>query len=159
MVDVDAHGLWVCGQALAKNGKKAVQERKTSLVMNIFHKDFADFINAFENDQVQYILVGGLAVVLHGYNRTTGDMDLLVNPTEDNYYKMQNAFQEFGLPKTAIHLNEFLNPNEIDVFTFGRPPLAIDVMTKMQGVTFEEAYAKSLEMEVESLKVRIPKLV
>ena len=58
MVDVDADGLWICRQALAKNGKKAVQERKTSLLMNIFHKDFADFINAFENNQVQYTRAG-----------------------------------------------------------------------------------------------------
>jgi hypothetical protein len=47
--------------------------------LNIFNQDFADFINAFENNRVEYVLVGGLAVVLHGYNRTTGDMDILVS--------------------------------------------------------------------------------
>jgi len=42
--------------------------------LNIFNQDFADFINAFDNNQVEYVLVGGLAVVLHGYNQTIGDL-------------------------------------------------------------------------------------
>lgn len=123
--------------------------------MNIFHQDFAEFIAAFNNNKVEYILVGGLAVVLHGYNRTTGDMDLLVNPTKANYLKMMRAFKEFGLPLNSILENDFLNPEEMDVFTFGRPPLAIDLMTKMRGVAFEEAYEQSIEMEIEGIIIRL----
>lgn len=42
---------------------------------NIFNEDFRDFINALNNNHVRYILVGGFSVILHGYSRTTGDMD------------------------------------------------------------------------------------
>ena len=43
---------------------------------NIFHQDFLDFLSALNEAEVRYILVGGYSVVLHGYPRTTGDMDL-----------------------------------------------------------------------------------
>lgn len=42
----------------------------------IFNSDFRDFIQALNNQHVQYILVGGYAVILHGYRRVTGDMDM-----------------------------------------------------------------------------------
>ena len=52
---------------------------------NIFNDDFSDFIRALNNHDVQYILVGGYAVILHGYRRATADMDLWVNKTKENY--------------------------------------------------------------------------
>ena len=48
---------------------------------NIFHQDFRDFLSALNEAEVRYILVGGYSVVLHGYSRTTGDMDLWVERT------------------------------------------------------------------------------
>ena len=55
---------------------------------NIFNSDFRDFIAALNNNQVRYILVGGYSVILHGYSRTTGDMDLWVERTKENYLKI-----------------------------------------------------------------------
>ena len=45
---------------------------------NIFQEDFRDFLNALNQQKVRYLLVGGFAVILHGYSRTTGDMDIWV---------------------------------------------------------------------------------
>jgi hypothetical protein len=45
---------------------------------NIFNEDFSEFISCFNKQEVEYILVGGMAVILNGYNRTTGDMDVWV---------------------------------------------------------------------------------
>ncbi len=42
----------------------------------LFNQDFQDFIRALNNNQVEYLLVGGYSVILHGYQRNTGDMDL-----------------------------------------------------------------------------------
>jgi len=52
---------------------------------NIFNQDFQDFINSLNKFNVDYLLVGGYAVILRGYNRTTGDMDIWVNKTQENY--------------------------------------------------------------------------
>jgi hypothetical protein len=46
--------------------------------MNIFHEDFRDLISALNDHNVSYVLVGGYSVIIHGYRRSTGDMDLLV---------------------------------------------------------------------------------
>ena len=51
---------------------------------NIFNNDFQDFISALNNNNVEYLLVGGYSVILHGHSRTTGDMDIWVNRTSEN---------------------------------------------------------------------------
>jgi predicted acyl esterase len=52
--------------------------------MNIFNDDFRDFIQCLNKHQVEYVLVGGYAVIIRGYSRSTGDMDIWVNKTEAN---------------------------------------------------------------------------
>lgn len=61
---------------------------------NIFNSDFRDFISALNNNTVDYILVGGYSVILHGYLRTTGDLDIWVNKKKKNYAKLVKAFEE-----------------------------------------------------------------
>ena len=51
---------------------------------NLFNPDFQDFIQALNTNDVAYILVGGYSVILYGYSRTTGDMDLWVQANEEN---------------------------------------------------------------------------
>jgi len=54
---------------------------------NLFNQDFQDFIQSLKVNEVEYILVGGYAVILHGYIRSTADMDVWVHKTKDNYKK------------------------------------------------------------------------
>jgi hypothetical protein len=56
---------------------------------NVLNADFTEFIDSLNHKEVEYILVGGYAVIYHGYNRTTGDLDIWVNPTSANYKKLQ----------------------------------------------------------------------
>jgi len=60
---------------------------------NIFHEDFRDFLTALNDADVRYILVGGYSVVLHGYSRTTGDMDLWVDRSGENYDRLLTAVE------------------------------------------------------------------
>ena len=53
--------------------------------MNIFNDDFKDFILYLNQNEVEYIVVGGYAVIIRGYSRSTGDIDIWVNKTEENY--------------------------------------------------------------------------
>ena len=122
---------------------------------NIFHDDFRDFIKALNNQQVEYILVGGYSVILHGYARTTGDMDIWVNPTIDNYKRLVNAFQEFGMAVFDMIEKNFLQNKSIDVFTFGRPPVCIDIMKEVKGLDFRSSYHHSVMVETDGLFVRL----
>ena len=108
---------------------------------NIFNSDFNDFLSSFERAGVEYVLVGGYSVIIHGYQRTTGDMDLFVNPTSENYSKIIHAFDEFGMSLFSMTLERFLNIKEIDVF-------------KKKQKLMQYAMQKGYEMEliIEALK-------
>ena len=121
---------------------------------NIFQEDFRDFLNALNETEVRYLLVGGYSVVLHGYSRTTGDMDLWVERTVENYNKLKIAFLKFGMPVFDMTEENFLSHPVWDVFTFGTPPVAIDIMVKLEGLNFEEAFQKAIIFEDDDLKIR-----
>lgn len=123
--------------------------------LNLFNNDFKDFIESLNKFDVDYILIGGYAVVLHGYHRTTGDMDVWVNATETNHRKLLQAFSFFGLPTDAIRLDRFLNNDRYDVFSFGRPPMAIDIVTAIQGVEFDDAYPSVKIVKIQDIKVKL----
>ena len=122
---------------------------------NIFNQDFQDFINALNNTKVKYILVGGYSVILHGYSRNTGDLDLWVQKTKKNYNRLKHAFQEFGMPIYDMTESAFLSNPDLDVFTFGRPPISIDIMTAVKGLEFNLAFEEAEFREVEGLKIRL----
>jgi hypothetical protein len=121
---------------------------------NIFNPDFRDFILALNDNNVEYILVGGFAVILHGHSRVTGDMDIWVNRTEENYKKLMKAFYQFKMPAFDMTKENFLNHEDWDVFKFGRKPAAIDVMVKVKGLDFDECFKLSKMFEVEDLTIR-----
>lgn len=122
---------------------------------NILNDDFREFLKCLNKESVEYILVGGYAVIFHGYTRTTGDLDIWVNKTLENYKKLKNAFLDFGMPVFDMTEDNFLyNPN-IDVFTFGRPPVCIDIMNQIKGLEFEDCYKKTDLINVQNIKVRL----
>jgi hypothetical protein len=122
---------------------------------NIFNDDFRDFIEALNIHEVEYLLVGGYAVILHGYRRTTGDMDIWVNTTTENLEKLIKAFLQFGLPTNELTEENFLHDDSIDVFSYGRPPVSIDVMKKVKGLQFDMAFTSSEIYNEDGLKIRI----
>lgn len=122
---------------------------------NIFNSDFRDFLTSLNNHGVRYILVGGYSVILHGYSRTTGDMDLWVERTADNYAKIVAAFQDFGMLVFDMTESNFLEHPAWDVFTFGVPPVAIDVMISIEGFSFNEIYQRSVIFNDGGLQVRV----
>lgn len=124
-------------------------------MQNIFNPDFQDFIRALNESDVKYILVGGYAVIIHGYNRTTGDLDIWVEQSAENYHKLIQAFQKFGMPVFDMSMNNFLENSKLDVFTFGRPPVSIDVMLSVKGMDFKEVYSNLEKRIVEELEVKV----
>jgi hypothetical protein len=121
---------------------------------DIFNNDFRDFIQSLNNNDVEYLLVGGYAVILHGYRRLTGDMDIWVNQTRENYKKLVVAFNEFGLPVFDMTEQTFLNSEIADVFSFGRPPVSIDILTQLKGVEFGDAFKFAQTFNENGLLIR-----
>ncbi len=102
------------------------------------------------------MLVGGYATIIHGYNRTTGDLDVWVNQTEQNYIKLVKAFKKFRMPVFDMKKEKFLYDPSIDVFSYGRPPVSIDIITKLKGLEFEQVWGNVEEKELnEEVKVKV----
>lgn len=109
---------------------------------NIFNDDFRDFIECLNRNEVKYILVGGMAVILNGYVRTTGDMDVWVEKSSDNYTNLLKAFHAFGMPVFDMTRERFLSDIH-DVWSFGRDPVRIDLMTAVKGLDFTTAFTNA----------------
>lgn len=120
---------------------------------DIFESDFSDFLNALNITSTEYIVVGGYAVIIHGYYRTTQDLDVWVNKTPENYIKLAKAYAIFGMPVFDMTLENFMG-DEFDVFSVGKSPLRIDIITTLKGLSFDAAYKNVLEKEIEGKKVK-----
>lgn len=119
---------------------------------NLFNQDFKDFIGYLNKNDVKYLLVGGYAVILHGYIRSTADMDIWVDKSQINYQKLIKALVDFGAP--AIPKEEFFG-NEFDVWGLGREPNRIEIMSEVKGLKFDFAFDKSKVYQHENINIRI----
>lgn len=125
---------------------------------NIFNEDFQDFIKSINGAKVKYVLVGGYSVIFHGFPRTTGDLDIFVEVSKENYEKLSKAFFEFGLSVFDMTEGNFLFNKNMTVFSFGRPPVSIEILKEISGLTFEEVYCNALDTEIEEIPVKIIQL-
>jgi hypothetical protein len=122
---------------------------------DLFSSDFREFLQALNDQEVEYILVGGFAVILHGYQRVTGDMDIWVNRTEENYIRIKAAFDQFGMPVFDMSRENFLFEKSMDVFRFGRRPNAIDIMLSVKGLQFSECFEIAKWFEDDGLQIKV----
>ncbi len=122
--------------------------------MNLLNDDFQDFITALNKYGVRYILVGGYAVVVRGYSRSTGDMDVWIEKSETNYECFLEAIHNFGIPTDAIPKDKFFSI-AFDVFAFGKPPYAIEIMTAVKGLDFESTYNKATWEEIDGITIKV----
>ena len=120
---------------------------------DLFNEHFRDFIQALNEHQVEYVLVGGMAVILHGYVRSTGDMDIWVNKTKLNYQRLVKAYMQFGMPLFDMTESAFLS-DKYDVWGIGVPPVKIEIMTAVKGLSFNETFEMSQVYEERGLRIR-----
>lgn len=125
------------------------------MISRLFNDDFRDFLQALNEAQVRYVLVGGYAVIIHGHARNTGDLDIWVERTEENYQRLERAFQNFGMPVFDMTIENFLEAEKFDVFSFGIPPVCIEILTKVKGLTFDETYSAAEDREIDSIQVKV----
>jgi hypothetical protein len=120
---------------------------------DFFNEDFRDFLKVCNERNVEYILVGGMAVILHGYVRTTGDMDVWVNRTKENYQKIAEAFSDFGMSLFDMTESNFLS-DRFDVWSFGVSPVKIELLTTVKGLNFDEAFKNAQFYTEEGISIR-----
>lgn len=115
-------------------------------------KDFKEFIELLNKNEVRFLVVGAYAVGLHGYIRFTGDLDIWIEPSVENAHKVMNSLSEFGFGSlSGLSINDFIKENS--VVQFGYPPLRIDVMTSVSGIHFKDCFEKREIDTIDGTKV------
>jgi predicted nucleotidyltransferase len=117
----------------------------------MFSQDFREFIELLIKNKAEYLIVGGYAVGIHGHPRYTGDLDIWLNPTPQNAEQILKSVNEFGFSSFKLTLEDFTKPG--NVIQLGYPPFRIDLLTEIDGVTFEDCYKNRKEVTIEELKV------
>jgi hypothetical protein len=120
--------------------------------MENLNPDFLDFITLLDQRSVEYLIVGGYAVGFHGFPRYTGDIDFFVSINEENAEKLVRVLDDFGFGGIGIEREDFLKP--FFVVEIGREPRKIQILTGIDGVSFQECLKGAVECEYLERKLR-----
>jgi len=102
------------------------------------NQDFVDLLRAFDSHDVRFLVVGAYALALHGRPRATGDLDVWVEATKENADRVMRALAAFGAPLAEVSKADFARPGV--VVQLGVSPGRIDILTRLTGLTFDEAW-------------------
>ena len=114
-------------------------------------KDFREFIESLNSHHVDFVIVGAYALAFHGSPRYTGDLDILVRPNLENAARIEQAIRDLGFASTDLKAADFAVPDQI--VQLGHPPLRIDLITSLTGVTFDEVWQERVPAELDGVPV------
>jgi len=117
----------------------------------MLNEDYKDILQLLLKDKVKFLVVGAYALGVHGYPRATGDIDIWVEPSQENAQKVYVVLGKFGSPIKEISMETFSTKGII--FQIGVPPRRIDLITEIDGVKFENAYKNRKVISLQNLKV------
>lgn len=100
-------------------------------------QDFRDLLKLFNKHKVDYIIVGAYALGFHGAPRYTGDLDVFVRADPINARNIMQALHEFGFGSVGLTTADF--EEEGKVIQLGVPPVRVDLITSITGVSWEQA--------------------
>src|SRR5262245_3517447 len=115
--------------------------------------DFRDFLKLCTRKRVRYLLIGGYAVHYHGYPRATADMDVWIEISRTNAARMVETFRAFGYRAPDLREELFLEKGAI--IRMGNPPLRLEILNTISGVSFKECYAARKKVMIDGIRVNL----
>jgi predicted nucleotidyltransferase len=101
---------------------------------------------------VEYLLVGGYALAAHGHPRYTGDIDFWVQSTEPNLLRLLDALRDFGFGSLGLAVSDFAADTVVQL---GQPPRRIDLLTGIDGVSFDACWSRREQVTVDGVRLNI----
>ena len=116
--------------------------------------DFKEFLKLLNSSSVEYLVIGGYAVNVHGYARATADLDIWISIHPENARRVAQVLREFGFAQAEPET--FLRPCQ--VIRMGVPPVRLAILTSVSGVEFADCYARRLEAELDGVPINLIQL-
>lgn len=107
--------------------------------MDFLIKEHQEMLLKLMERQVDFMLIGGYAVIIYGYSRGTEDMDIWLKPDNRNKIKLIDALSDLGINKNDLEKLAQADFGSLKVFYIGKKPLKIDFLTQVVGVAWDEA--------------------
>lgn len=106
--------------------------------LKLFTEDWNEFIRLAKSHRIRFLLVGGVALALHGLARSTQDLDIWIDNTKPNVARLKKVLAAYGFVEMANHLPDKLEPRE--AIFLGKVPYRLDILSGVSGITFGTAY-------------------
>jgi hypothetical protein len=123
------------------------------MAIPVLANDFKEFLKLLNSSGVEYLLVGGYAVAIHGHIRATNDLDVWVGIGKENAVRIDQALRQFGFSPTGLTPDLFRIPN--NVIWMGVPPIRIEILTTISGVDFATCYSERESAQIEEIVVPV----
>jgi hypothetical protein len=115
--------------------------------------DFKELFKSLNAKGVEYLLIGGYAVIIHGYVRNTSDIDIVVSNDPENAARCVDALIDFGFGGPELRAALFSQDKK--VVRMGVEPMKIEILNYLNGVDFAEAYSRRLSRTVEDITIDV----
>ena len=115
------------------------------------NSDFKDLLSLFNGYQIKYLVVGGYAVIKYTEPRFTKDLDLWVKADQENAAAVFQALLEFGAPLEGMTKDDFAHEGYF--YQMGMPPVRVDILMSIKGLTFKDAWARRVEVDFDGILV------
>jgi len=116
----------------------------------MLNKDYREMLQCLSDEGVKFLVVGAYALAVHGFPRATKDIDFFVWANPENARSLFRALDRFGAPLGNLSHADFAS--EGAVFQIGVGPRRIDIITRIDGVKFEDAYARRQTVQREGIE-------
>ena len=120
----------------------------------ILTSDLRELLLAFNEQNVEYLVVGGYAVGIHAEPRATKDLDIFVRSDAPNSEAVFRALAAYGAPLEDLTPDDFRSDPK-SIFQIGVEPARIDILQEIDGVTFDEAWSHRTKASLQGIPVHV----
>ena len=121
--------------------------------VKLLNPDYRDMVECLLREGVDFMLVGGYAVALHGWPRNTFDIDFWIMANPENAKAVMRAIKAFGAPLQGLTADDFHRPGM--VFQIGAEPQRIDIISAVDGLDYADASSRAVKMNVDGLEIKV----
>lgn len=121
--------------------------------MELFLKAHKNFLLLLSKHNVNFLLIGGYAVIYYGYERTTNDMDIWLKPTNKTRDLFIHALKEHGVANEKLDAVKKMDFSKPQVLAIGKKPNQIEFLTVVRGLNFEEADDKKNVFDLDNQQI------